>query len=122
MPIAVDPTRKTEYVFPENKGEERPPRFFLKTPDLKTYDRAQAAILAAQEGEKLPDSFFSDLLRGTLTGWEDWFGAQGAAVPFDLGVDGCPTDECLMRLSYADRMELAFQALSLARQTPKESE
>lgn len=122
MPIAVDPKRKTEYVFPEDKDKQPPPTFHLQTPTLRVHDQAQADILSLQKGDKLPASFFSAILRECLTGWESWNDEKGQAVAFETSADGKPTDACLMRLTYADRMELALRALALAKPTEKESE
>lgn len=122
MPLAVDPSRKSEYVFPEDKEQERPPRFFLRTPSLRVHDSAQAQLLAVQGGKELPAAFFADVLRDCLTGWEDWKGADGVPIPFETAADGKPTEATLMRLTYADRMELALRALALAKPTEKESE
>ncbi len=108
MPIFVDPTAKIPYVLKDDreKPEAEQTTFFFRV--MRASDHAKFSdALVVGDDDKISNwtRWRLELLRYTLVGWE------GADAPvFEADADGYPTEDCLSRLHYEVRFELATAA------------
>lgn len=108
MPIWVDPSTKIPYVLKEDreKPEAEQTTFHLRV--MKASDHARFSDSVVIGGDNTIENWTRwrlELLRYTLVGWEG-----PNAPPFEADADGYPTEDCLSRLHYEVRFELATAA------------
>jgi len=123
MAIAVDPNKPFDYVLKSDRKlaeGAKPTRWKLKPLTVKEQTELRDGIVAYhQDGKEMSGRMLGGTvelktLRLGLVGCEDFYDADGAAIPFEAEPDSkrnpsrfFVTDAFLSRISRADRTELA---------------
>jgi hypothetical protein len=133
MPRYADPKARKEYVL---KGDEEceegesPPTFLFRSPSLSVgvelQEKLVAALVEDDDGEQklyMTPTLAIDVLRATLDGWKNWK-VDGADVPYKRKKPGGPpTDDTLAQIAdHADRIELAYQGITMLNLSESDSD
>jgi hypothetical protein len=114
MPIALDPRATFDYVLQEDRElpEEQQTVFELRSLTVSEEARVADSMIASVPGQDemsiKSGSYQLQILRCGLRGWRNFKTTAGTDAQFDV-TKGNPrhvTDECLDRLSSANRTEL----------------
>lgn len=108
MPIWVDPTVRIPYVLEADRGKPASEQttFYFRVMRASDHARFSDSVVVGDDDRIANWTHWRlALLRYTLVGWE------GPSAPaFEADSEGYPTEQCLSRLHYEVRSELATAA------------
>jgi len=116
--IAISRKDRDKYVPEDERGKPGAATFLLGPPSMQQLIEIEELAHAGDGAVRPLGRMGYLLLRAGLKGWEGvTVAGGGAAAPFELGADGCPTDDTIASLPGLLRAEIALEIFRRANLT-----